>query len=246
VTSRGAPDSVAAAVQARRCSPHIAQRAARAQASPTGARGARFAARATFIILATLAALLSPSSSGEGLANDLPLSPDRPLEFIDGNGARVRSTDFPGKWLLVYFGYTHCSDLCPTGLSVLASALEQIGAAADHVQPLFVTIDPERDSGAVLMRFTASFDPRLIGLGGNIDEIRKAADALGVAFRKVPQGGADYSVDHSSSYTLIDPSHRLAQVLRIAEPHALASKLIAEMTRAGVPLEHVNNVGAYR
>jgi cytochrome oxidase Cu insertion factor (SCO1/SenC/PrrC family) len=193
------------------------------------------------VILITLAA----GSLGLS-AQQLRLAPDQPLLFTDAQGAPVRSTDFAGKWLLVYFGYTHCSDICPTGLSVMASALEQIGAAGDHVQPLFVTVDPERDKGPLLSAFTASFDRRLIGLSGSLEQIRRAADALGVAFRKVASGEDDYVVDHSSSYTLIDPTHTHAEVLRIAEPHVLASKLIEVMTKAGVPLDHVNNVAAYR
>jgi cytochrome oxidase Cu insertion factor (SCO1/SenC/PrrC family) len=189
--------------------------------------------------------LLALAGSG-ARAQQLRLAPDRPLLFIDAQGTLVRSTDFQGKWLLVYFGYTHCSDLCPTGLSVMASALEQIGAAGDHVQPLFVTVDPERDRGPLLRAFTASFDRRLIGLSGSVEQIRRAADALGVSFRKVASGETDYVVDHSSSYTLIDPAHTHAELLRIAEPHVLASKLIEVLTKAGVPLDHVNNVAAYR
>ena len=195
------------------------------------------------LILFALAAAGLPIGSR---AQQLRLAPDRPLLFIDAEGALVRSTDFAGKWLLVYFGYTHCSDLCPTGLSVMASALEQIGDAGDHVQPLFVTVDPERDRGPLLRAFTASFDRRLIGLSGSIEQIRRAADALGVAFRKVASGEGDYVVDHSSSYALVDPTHTHAEVLRIAEPHVLASKLIEAMTKAGVRLDHVNNVAAYR
>jgi protein SCO1/2 len=177
---------------------------------------------------------------------DLRLAPDRPLVFTDAQGATVRSTDFPGKWLLVYFGYTHCSDVCPTGLSVLASAMEQIGPAGEHVQPLFVTVDPERDKGPILSSFTASFDRRLIGLGGSIAQVRQAATALGASFQKVAEGGSDYVVDHSSSYTLIDPSRSRAQVLRLAEPHLLAAKLVEELAKAGVPLDNVNNARAYR
>ena len=195
------------------------------------------------VILLALAAADSPVGA---CAQQLRLAPEQPLLFTDAQGGLVRSTDFPGKWLLVYFGYTHCSDICPTGLSVMASALEQIGAASDHVQPLFVTVDPERDRGPLLRAFTASFDRRLIGLSGSIEQIRRAADALGVSFRKVASGETDYLVDHSSSYTLIDPAHTHADVLRIAEPHVLASKLIEAMTEAGVPLDHVNNVAAYR
>jgi protein SCO1/2 len=195
---------------------------------------------------AILLALAAAGSPVGACAQQLRLAPERPLFFTDAQGALVRSTDFAGKWLLVYFGYTHCSDICPTGLSVMASALEQIGTAGEHVQPLFVTVDPERDKGPLLSAFTASFDRRLLGLSGSIEQIRRAADALGVAFRKVASGEGDYVVDHSSSYTLVDPTHTHAEVLRIAEPHVLAGKLIGEMIKAGVRLDHVNNVAAYR
>jgi protein SCO1/2 len=171
---------------------------------------------------------------------------NRTLTFADADGHVVRSTDFPGKWLLVYFGYTRCADLCPTGLSAMVNALEQVGAAAEHVQPLFVTVDPERDSGPVLRTFAEAFDKRLIGLGGTIEQIKDAATALGVSFEKVAQGGSDYAVDHSSTYVLIEPSRTRAQSLRIAEPHLIAAKLIEALTKAGVPLDNVKNVGAYR
>ena len=178
-------------------------------------------------------------------AGGLSLAPDRPLTFVDADGATVRSTDFQGKWLLVYFGYTHCSELCPTGLSVLASAMQQMGPAGEHVQPLFVTVDPERDRGPILRTFAASFDPRLIGLGGTMEQVKQAASALGVSFEKIAQG-SDYVIDHSSSYTLIDPSRSHAEVLRIAEPHLLASKLFEALIKAGVPIGDVNNLRAYR
>ena len=180
------------------------------------------------------------------MAQELRIAPDRPLTFVDADGRTVRSADFAGKWLLVYFGYTHCTDLCPTGLSALANALDQIGPAAEHVQPLFITVDPERDKGPLLRTFTQSFDRRLIGLGGTVEQIKEAAAALGVSFEKVAQGGSDYVVDHSSTYVLIDPSRTRAQSLRIAEPHMIAAKLIEALTKAGVPLDNVKNVGAYR
>jgi protein SCO1/2 len=183
---------------------------------------------------------------GSTIAQELQLAPDRPLTFVDADGRTVRSTDFAGKWLLVYFGYTHCTDLCPTGLSALANALEQIGPAAEHMQPLFVTVDPERDKGPLLRTFTQSFDKRLIGLGGSVEQIKEAAAALGVSFEKVAQGGSDYVIDHSSTYVLIDPARTRAQSLRIAEPHLIAAKLIEALTKAGVPLDKVKNVGAYR
>jgi cytochrome oxidase Cu insertion factor (SCO1/SenC/PrrC family) len=179
------------------------------------------------------------------VAQELPLAPDRPLTFVDADGQAVRSSDYPGQWLLVYFGYTHCADLCPTGLSAMVNALDQIGPAAAHIQPLFVTVDPERDNGELLRGFAQSFDARLVALSGSLEQIRAAAAALGVAFEKAVKGG-DYVVDHSSSYTLIDPARSRAVVLRHAEPHQIAARLIEELAKAGVPLGAVNNVGAYR
>ena len=194
------------------------------------------------IALALAAALGLPSTPAR--AETLTLS--RSLTFEDWQGDLVRSSDFQGKWLLVYFGYTHCADLCPTGLTVLVNALDQIGPAAEHIQPLFITIDPERDRGALLRDFTRSFDNRLVGLSGTVAQIRDAADALGVSFQKVAQGNADYAIDHSSSYTLVDPARTRAEVMRLAEPHLLAARLIDTLEKAGVPLDTVNNARAYR
>jgi len=197
-------------------------------------------------LVAIWAAAVALGLDVAAVAQELRLSPDRPLAFVDAEGRTVRSTDFRGKWLLVTFGYTHCSDLCPTGLSAMVGALDQIGPAAEHIQPLFVTVDPERDKGPLLRSFTEAFDKRLMGLSGTVEQIRAAATALGVSFEKVAKGGADYVVDHSSTYTLVDPAHSRALVLRIAEPHMVAARLIEELTKAGVPLDKVGNVGAYR
>jgi len=194
------------------------------------------------LLLAGLIVLAPPP----GHTEEIRRAPDHALTFRDGDGRVVRSTDFAGKWLLIYFGYINCSDLCPTGLSVMASALEQLGPAAVHVQPLFVTVDPERDHGPALTRFAQAFDKRLIGLGGSLNEIELAAAALGVAFAKVAQPDASYVVDHSSDYVLIDPSHTEVRTLRVAEPHLLATKLIERLLAAGTPLGTVNNLGAYR
>ncbi|MBO0763173.1 MAG: SCO family protein [Hyphomicrobiaceae bacterium] len=198
------------------------------------------------ILAAILAAACSLAASGAAAGEELRLTPDRPLAFIDADGRAVLSSDFAGKWLLVYFGYTHCADLCPTGLTAMVTALDEIGPAASHVQPLFVTVDPERDKGPLLRTFTRSFDDRLVGLGGSVEQIRAAAAALGVNFEKVVQEGGGYSIDHSSTYALVDPARSRALVLRLAEPHMIAARLIEELIKAGVPLGDVNNVGAYR
>ena len=209
------------------------------------ARGALGRARNWVVVPAVLLAGLL-AGPAPGLSEDERGAPQEALSFADGDGRVVLSSDFPGQWLLIYFGYMHCSDLCPTGLSVLANALDQIGPAAQHIQPLFVTVDPERDRGPELRRFAAAFDKRLIGLGGSLDEIKRAAAALDVSFEKVMQPDAQYVVDHSSAYVLIDPARKRMRSFKFAEPHLLAAKLIAIMTAAGTPLGAVNNIGAYR
>jgi protein SCO1/2 len=186
------------------------------------------------------------ASGATGYAQDAREAPRQALSFVDADGRVVLSTDVPGKWLLIYFGYMRCSDLCPTGLSVLHNALEQLGPAASQVQPLFVTVDPERDRGPELRRFAQAFDQRLLPLSGTLAEIKRAAAALGLAFEKVAQPGSDYVVDHSSAYVLIDPAHRRVRSFRIAEAHLLAAKLIELMGAAGTPLGPINNLGAYR
>jgi len=170
-----------------------------------------------------------------------------PLTFVDADGKPVSTADFAGKWLLVYFGYTHCVDQCPTGLSVLAQAMDEIGPAAEHVQPVFITVDPERDHGPLLREFTAEFDKRLIGLSGTPHQIAAATKALGVKAEKVLLGGGDeYAIDHSATLSLIEPTGRQAETFSMAEPHQVAAKLFDALARGGVSLSNVNNIGAYR
>ena len=154
--------------------------------------------------------------------------------------------NFPGKWLLIYFGYSHCADQCPTALSAIVEALDQIGRAADYIQPLFITVDPERDRGPALRDFTASFDKRIVGLTGTPEQITAAAKALDVKYEKVLEGGDDYVVDHSTTLSVIGPDRREALTFAMAEPYAIAATLIALLDRSGAALGNVYNLGAYR
>ena len=194
------------------------------------------------LMLLIAAAMPSPLAAQ---ADDIRLPLERPLSFVDGRGDVVMTDGFEGRWLLVYFGYMHCADLCPWGLTVLGSALDMLGPAARYVQPLFVTVDPERDRGRALAEFAASFHERLIGLTGSEAQIRAAADAMGVRYTRVAQG-ADYSVDHTSSYSLIGPDRRTVLTFRKAEPHMVAAKVVEVMTKAGVRLDGLPGIGALR
>jgi protein SCO1/2 len=124
--------------------------------------------------------------------------------LTDQQGNRVTDRDFRGKWLLIFFGYTHCPDVCPTTLSNLADTLAELDKAADRVQVLFMTLDPERDSPKVLLDYTAAFDRRIIGLTGSPEEIAATATAYHVKYAKA-QSGDDYFVDHSALIHVLRP-----------------------------------------
>jgi cytochrome oxidase Cu insertion factor (SCO1/SenC/PrrC family) len=181
-----------------------------------------------------------------GAAADQRIAIEHPLALADADGKPVTINDFPGKWLLIYFGYIHCADQCPTAISAMVEALSEIGPAAEHIQPLFVTVDPERDHGAALRDFAAAFDKRLIGLTGSPDQIAAAAEALGIESRKVLSGSEDYVIDHSSVLSLIGPDRHEAVNFAFAEPYMIAAKLVELLERGGVALGNVNNLRAYR
>jgi protein SCO1/2 len=138
------------------------------------------------------------------------LSPGGPLEsvgtasiggdftLVDQNGKTRRAEDFRGKLMLIYFGYTYCPDVCPTELQTMGDALDLLGNKQDAVQPIFVTIDPERDTSEQLRLYAESFHPRLVALTGSKEQVAAAARAYKVYYAKRPQEGGDYLMDHSS------------------------------------------------
>ena len=130
-----------------------------------------------------------------------------PFTLEDGNGRQVTDRDFRGKYMLVYFGYTFCPDVCPTTLNEVANALDRLGPKADRLQAIFITVDPNRDTPAVMKQYAAAFSPRLLGLTGTPEEIARAAKAYRVYYaeHRTGPGPNDYSVDHSSILYLMDP-----------------------------------------
>lgn len=128
-----------------------------------------------------------------------------PFELIDAStGRQVTDRDFRGKWLLVFFGYTHCPDFCPTALDDIADTMAKLGALADQIQPLFITVDPKRDTQQALNEYTSAFDPRIHGLTGTPDQIAAAAKAYGVYYAK-REIGDDYYIDHSAATYVMRP-----------------------------------------
>lgn len=120
-----------------------------------------------------------------------------PFTLTDPTGKRRSDSDFRGKLMIVYFGYTFCPDVCPADLMAITQALDALGPAADGVQPVFITVDPERDT-KVLGEYIAAFHHSFVGLTGSPDEIRKVANSYKAFYAKVPdQRSADYSIDHT-------------------------------------------------
>lgn len=127
-----------------------------------------------------------------------------PFALTDQAGHARTDGDFRGRLMLVYFGFTYCPDVCPTDLQAIALALDKLGPDGDQVQPIFITVDPERDTAAHLAEYVPLFHPRLIGLTGSFDAIRKVADAYKVYYARVPLKDGDYTVDHTAYIYLMD------------------------------------------
>jgi len=128
------------------------------------------------------------------------------FELRDMVGKRVRAADLRGRWLLVFFGYTRCPDLCPTTLAGMAAALSQLGKLATRVLPVFVSIDPERDTPKALREYVENFDARILPLTGTAAQLTQAAAACGIVFYKVPGPTPDdYTFAHNAILTLVGP-----------------------------------------
>ena len=135
------------------------------------------------------------------------------LELTDHTGRKRTLEDFRGKAVVLFFGFTHCPDVCPTTLADVSQALKELGPERERVQVLFVTVDPERDTREALARYVTAFDPRFLGLYGDAAATQRAAKEFKVYYekRKTADG---YSVDHSAQSYVIDPRGRLRLFVR--------------------------------
>ena len=147
----------------------------------------------------------------------------------DPNGRSVSSEDFRGRYQLISFGYTYCPDICPTTLVEMAEILKQLGDKASQLQAIFITIDPERDTGKVLKTYTEFFDPRILGLTGPLPLVRRSADNFRIRYSKVIEPGAApdrYAVDHSAGMILLGPDGTFVRKFAFAMPVAEISSHI--------------------
>ncbi len=169
----------------------------------------------------SIALLLAACGGPDAPPQPPPLAGARiggPFVLTDGQGRVVRDSDFAGKWRIVYFGYTFCPDVCPVDLQVIAAGLKAFEsdspALGAKVVPIFITVDPARDTPAVVGNYVAAFHPRMVGLTGSAQAVADAARAYGVTYAKSqPPGAAEYLMDHSRTAILMDPEGRPVALL---------------------------------
>jgi len=149
-----------------------------------------------------------------------------PFRLEDQNGRPVTDQDMKGRPFLVFFGYTHCPDICPTTLFDMSQVLQKLGPDADRAGALFITVDPERDTPAVLKEYLSNFDPHLRGLTGDRDAVNAAIKAYRVYAKKVPLDHGDYTMDHTAIVYLMDKEGRFVAPFNLKQtPDAAAAEL---------------------
>jgi protein SCO1/2 len=197
------------------------------------------AKRGLVIFLAGLAVLLAalgveywrlsqPEFSVETAAapGSVPIGGD--FTLVDQNGVTRHAADFEGKLLLVYFGYTYCPDVCPTELQRIVTAMDDLGDKAAGVTPIFITVDPARDTPQQLKSYAAAFSPRLVALTGSEQQVAAAARAYKVYYRKAEEGDGTYLMDHSSFVYLMG---RDGKYLAHFSPQTTPDQMAAVMSK---------------
>ena len=167
--------------------------------------------RLALVVFAALAMAACGSGAPKFMASDVTGTTfGRDFHLTDHNGKPRALADYRGKAVVMFFGYTQCPDVCPTTLSELAEAMKRLGADADRVQVLFVTVDPERDTQDLLSKYVPAFDPRFVGLYGDADATARTAKEFKVIYQKQPGATpGTYTVDHSAGTFIFDPSGKL-------------------------------------
>jgi protein SCO1/2 len=167
------------------------------------------------LIAAALLAYLTPSRNGVALIGG-------PFALQTADGKTLTDKDLLGHPFLVYFGYTHCPDVCPTDLAQISDVFAKL--PGKPVKALFITVDPERDTAKAMGDYVSSFDPRIIGLSGTPEEVEKAEKSYRVYARKGPVKDGDYAMDHSSVVYLMDRNGRFVEAFNLERSAAEAAK----------------------
>jgi len=174
---------------------------------------------------------LAIPSAGGGMQLPAGMSLGGAFDLVNQAGQPVTERDFAGRWLLVYFGFTYCPDVCPTELGIMASALDAMGPAGEAVTPILITIDPQRDTPDQLADYVSRFHPRMLGLTGTPEQIAAAARRYRVYFARVQRPDmTDYLMDHSSFIYLVGPDARVRALFRPeTSPETIAAAVQGQM-----------------
>ena len=146
----------------------------------------------------------------------------RPFRLTDQRGRAVTERDFRGRPMAVFFGFTHCPDVCPTTLTDMTNLMNALGPTAERMQWVFVSVDWERDPPQAMADYLTAFDPRITGLSGTEAQIREVAQSFRVYYRRIPLEGGGYTMDHSASIFLLDGQGRFAGTVDYKESEAVA------------------------
>jgi protein SCO1/2 len=156
------------------------------------------------------------------------------FSLVDHTGKRRSLADFRGKVVVVFFGFTHCPDVCPTTLAELANAMKKIGAESDKVQVLLVTVDPDRDTAALLGPYVTAFDPRFLGLRGSAEETAQIAKEFKVIYQKVAGNKPEnYTMDHSAGSYMFDGQGRIRLYVSYGQGSEVFAQDIARLLKQG-------------
>lgn len=176
---------------------------------------AMLAGIALVMLLAVGALYLLPYRSGSAVAGLVPIG--GPFTLTTQTGAKLSDADLKGKPFAVFFGFTHCPEVCPTTLWETTEALKTLGPDADRLTVMFISVDPARDTPEFLASYLQSFDPRIVGLTGTEAEIAAVGKAYRAYWRKVPTDGGDYTMDHTASIFLMDRDGQFAGTISYGE-----------------------------
>lgn len=168
------------------------------------------------------------SQQGTQTISATPAQIGGPFSLTDQNGMRRTDADYRGKYMLIFFGYTYCPDVCPTTLAVMSAALDMMGSRADRIVPIFITVNSKRDKPEILKAYLDAFGPSWVGLTGTPEEIAAAAKAYRVFYRESPGEGDNYTVDHSGVVYLMKPDGSYLANYSLANS---PDKMAADLTR---------------
>jgi len=182
------------------------------------------------VLVVTAGLLLFPSGQQQS-AGKVPIG--GPFRLTSHEGKPFTEENLKGKPFVVFFGFTHCPEVCPTTLYDLTQDMAALGKDADRLQAAFITVDPARDTPELMKTYLSSFDPRIVGLSGTEDEIAAAARAYKIYYRKVPTEGQDYTMDHSATLFLMDSKGEFYGTSNFQEPEGTRRSKLRQLVKNG-------------